>query len=616
MSIIKKIKSALATRRGEAAAGRASPAPQLSGNEQEASSASDNVDRHGKLDKLTSLKKIGLSDRPDVPVGEMIVMPKDAEAKRDASRAQWWVVGHACPAALRRSEWCVNQFEPVKQLGKGAKSRVWEARETASGLTLVLKAYDLRKMHGGEIAQLEREATIHCNLPPHRSVVSLFAAFQDSVACYFLMEKGGKDLYQTMSKRVTSSEEWLVRTVVHPILEGLAHCHAHAVMHRDIKPENFLFGVDGRLRVADFGFAIDVSKYRPTTRLGTLEFMAPEVVTSGRQRDGSTLPRDKRKPYDFGADVWSVGIIVYELLVGQTPFARMTLADTTQAIETSHVSYPPFLSTHAKSFLRACLARNPKERATMAELMQHPWVVAAVGSPTATRRVSRNVEAVMSSGAYAAECTKDVDGIVARQGSWASGPATGSRSLYAGGGLPSVASDRRCTAEATPAPALDSAGSGCQGTLSRLGRQAGVQQSSPAPCLHPVASMGGIANASSGRTLLHQTLTPNRVRRPRAGSASGPAGVAATCTPAQRIANDVRALRMQNNAGDRASIDSNTGSNTFMRTPRVTGRTSLDDLVPAGRTASVTQASKLGPALVHRDRIVSYASTVATNRLR
>ncbi|CAG9463201.1 unnamed protein product [Pedinophyceae sp. YPF-701] len=329
----------------------------------------------------------GASAGPHVPRGVFVEQP----GRKGGT--SWYAIGHACPDWLARTTWTVDAFEPVRQLGKGAKSRVWEARDTATGNMFVLKAYDLRKVTPAEAVQLQRETKIHATLPPHPNVVTFYAGFVDERACYVLMERCGNDLYHSQPSMSNFSEARVVHNVVAPGLRGLAHLHTHGFLHRDIKPENFIYGLDGVLRIADLGFAIDTRKYRPTTRLGTLEFMAPEVVSSGRRADGSVLPRHQRPGYDSTADVWSFGAVVYEVLVGKSPFGRNDADRTSAAIAAGKVVVPIWLSEEARSFLSLCLERDPARRPTARELLDHPWLARLSGSHggphTAPRSVSR-----------------------------------------------------------------------------------------------------------------------------------------------------------------------------------------------------------------------------------
>ncbi|CAG9461737.1 unnamed protein product [Pedinophyceae sp. YPF-701] len=327
---------------------------------------------------------VDLQPAPDVPTGKLIRNKAEHSGRRvRSSLISWWLVGKACPVDLVRADWSVHQFTPVKKIGKGSKSRVWHAVEKSLGRTVVLKVYDLRQMHATEVEQLEREAEIHAQLS-HPNVLQLWAAFQDQVACYFLLESADQDLYHMYPRISQTDERVMVQNVIFPTVDALAYCHSKGVLHRDIKPENLIFGKDGRIRLADFGFAIDVHERRPVTRLGTLEFMAPEVIACGRRPDGTVAHRDKRTPYGAPADVWSVGVIAYELFARRTPFVRSTKDETSKCVERGEFRMPHWASSQAQDFMRRCLTLDVTQRASMEELSTHPWVAQYVSFDPAT----------------------------------------------------------------------------------------------------------------------------------------------------------------------------------------------------------------------------------------
>ncbi|CAG9463153.1 unnamed protein product [Pedinophyceae sp. YPF-701] len=307
----------------------------------------------------------------------------NASGERDAEARglKWQIVSPWCPEELARPSWHASQLQPLECIGRGASSGVWKARDTVSGQIFAVKAYKLSSMASNAQMLLPSEAAIHASLPPHRNVLQLYAAFMDSVACYFILEYAEADLHR-MHDRLpwlqAREERRLARDVLLPLLSGLAHCHSHGIIHRDIKPENLVFGTDGRLKLCDFGFAIDLARHRPTTRLGTLEFMAPEVLTSGNRRDGTVAPRRQRRPYTSAADVWSVGVLAYEMLVGQSPFLRDDVSQTCTAITRAdsmpHRPTDISASLAARSFVADCLRRDAARRPSVSDLLKYEWL--------------------------------------------------------------------------------------------------------------------------------------------------------------------------------------------------------------------------------------------------
>jgi serine/threonine protein kinase len=109
--------------------------------------------------------------------------------------------------------------------------------------------------------------------------------------------------------------------VVLPFLSTLAHLHASGIIHRDIKPENILVTESGSLQLADFGLSIRSESDAPVTRVGTLDYMAPEVVNCPRKRNPQDWKDRTDLHYTAAVDVWALGVLVYELCLGEPPFS-------------------------------------------------------------------------------------------------------------------------------------------------------------------------------------------------------------------------------------------------------------------------------------------------------
>lgn len=140
---------------------------------------------------------------------------------------------------------------------------------------------------------------------------------------------------------------------------------------RDIKPENVVFASDRTLKLIDLGLSINLNAQRATTRLGTLVYTAPEVLTSPDRIDEVTR---ERHGYSEACDAWSVGCLLHELLTGNPPFQRPTQLETYSAIVDEPYLPPVALSGGAQRFLRRALAKDPEARPTMAEMLADPWL--------------------------------------------------------------------------------------------------------------------------------------------------------------------------------------------------------------------------------------------------
>ena len=119
--------------------------------------------------------------------------------------------------------------------------------------------------------------------------------------------------------------------------DALNYCHSKKVIHRDIKPENLLLGIFGELKIADFGWSVHAPSSRRTTICGTLDYLPPEMIED--------------KPHDEKVDLWSLGVLCYELLVGKPPFETATHDGTYHKICRVEYKCPVYVSVDAADLI-------------------------------------------------------------------------------------------------------------------------------------------------------------------------------------------------------------------------------------------------------------------------
>jgi Protein kinase domain len=222
-------------------------------------------------------------------------------------------------AALQQSELVLGRYRPLRPLGSGGSGSVWLARDEHNGLDVALK---IIPREGKAVPRAEREAEAAARLR-HPACQRAYGFGRDSRHVYIAYEYvPGRTFREAL--RAGDLDDAAAIEAAAQVLEGLAHAHARGIVHRDVKPSNVLLaeGEGVSARVLDFGLA----KMREAETLtaqgdvpGTLAYIAPERLGGG--------------PTTAAADVWAVGLMLWEVLAGRHPFWRGSLLETARAIE-------------------------------------------------------------------------------------------------------------------------------------------------------------------------------------------------------------------------------------------------------------------------------------------
>jgi serine/threonine protein kinase len=147
---------------------------------------------------------------------------------------------------------------------------------------------------------------------------------------------------------------------INQLADALSYCHSKKVIHRDIKPENLLLGIYGDLKIADFGWSVHAPSSRRTTICGTLDYLPPEMIDD--------------RPHDEKVDLWSLGVLCYELLVGKPPFETPTHDGTYKKITNNEYKCPVTMNPEAVDLIGRLLRKNPNERLSLEGVMNHSWI--------------------------------------------------------------------------------------------------------------------------------------------------------------------------------------------------------------------------------------------------
>uniref|UniRef100_A0A672LH63 protein kinase C n=1 Tax=Sinocyclocheilus grahami TaxID=75366 RepID=A0A672LH63_SINGR len=265
-------------------------------------------------------------------------------------------------------QFSLTDFKCVAVLGRGHFGKVLLTEYKTTGEMFAIKA--LKK---GDIVARDEVDSLMCekrifetvNSVRHPFLVNLFACFQTKEHVCFVMEyAAGGDLMMHIHADVFSE----LRSVFYAacVVLGLQFLHDHKIVYRDLKLDNLLLDTEGYVKIADFGLCKEGMGFRDRTSTfcGTPEFLAPEVLTE--------------TSYTRAVDWWGLGVLIFEMLVGESPFPGDDEEEVFDSIVNDEVRYPRFLSTEAISIMRRLLRRNPERRlgageGDAEEVKRHPF---------------------------------------------------------------------------------------------------------------------------------------------------------------------------------------------------------------------------------------------------
>ncbi|EYC16637.1 hypothetical protein Y032_0033g2760 [Ancylostoma ceylanicum] len=263
-----------------------------------------------------------------------------------------------------------SDFRLLKVIGRGAFGEVQLVRHTLTNNVYAMKLLnkdDMIKRSDSAFFWEERDIMAHANSD---WIVRLHYAFQDQRYLYMVMEyMPGGDLVNLMTT-YDVPEKW-TRFYAAELVEALAALHSMGYIHRDVKPDNMLISRSGHIKLADFGTCVKMNKngvIKCSTAVGTPDYIAPEIL------------QNQGKEAEFGTEVdwWAVGVFIYEMLIGETPFFAEALVSTYSNImdHKNSLRFPdePVISTHAKDLIRKFLSSaDVRLGKSVDQIREHPF---------------------------------------------------------------------------------------------------------------------------------------------------------------------------------------------------------------------------------------------------
>uniref|UniRef100_A0A3B3E109 Ribosomal protein S6 kinase n=1 Tax=Oryzias melastigma TaxID=30732 RepID=A0A3B3E109_ORYME len=284
----------------------------------------------------------------------------------------------------------MENFELLKVLGTGAYGKVFLVRKVSGhdagklyAMKVLKKATIVQKAKTAEHTRTERQVLEHIRQSPF--LVTLHYAFQTDTKLHLILDYvNGGELFTHLVQRVRFKEQE-VALYSGEIVLALEHLHALGIVYRDLKLENILLDSNGHIVLTDFGLSKEFDQAeRAFSVCGTIEYMAPEIVEGGQSG------------HDKAVDWWSLGVLMYELLTGGSPYTvdgdENSHADIARRILKRDPPFPKDMDPSAKDLIQRLLTKDPKKRLGSGpngaeNIKQHPFYQKIIWEELAAKRV-------------------------------------------------------------------------------------------------------------------------------------------------------------------------------------------------------------------------------------
>ncbi|KAF9110544.1 hypothetical protein BGX27_006204 [Mortierella sp. AM989] len=293
-------------------------------------------------------------------------------------------------------------FTRQELVGRGAYGAVYKGIENATQQVVAIKVLNL-DTEEEDVSDIQREIATLSQLKncDSQNITRYHGSFLNGTKLWIVMDYAAGGSIRSLLQALTKIDEKCIAVIAREVLQALGYLHKHGIIHRDIKAANILLTDEGRVQLCDFGVAgqVTMNSLKRNSFVGTPYWMAPEVI-----REGQT--------YDYKADIWSLGITIYEIATGNPPFADQ---DPMRAVSLIPKSRPAQLegdwTPAMKEFVAFCLHEEPNERPSAEDLLKTKWFKNTSKNSIALLKdlVARYEQHKLDSALHKEETSSDID---------------------------------------------------------------------------------------------------------------------------------------------------------------------------------------------------------------
>ena len=257
-----------------------------------------------------------------------------------------------------------SNYSLIKLIGKGSFGEIYLSKNLLDKKLYAIKILNKKKIKKifGNLNLIYNEINIHSKLK-HKNIIELHYIYEDKKEIKMVMDYCAKgNLYSIIKKYPNGLSEKLSYKYFIQILNAIYFLHKNNVIHRDIKPENILIDKNNNLKLCDFGYSIELHSELHCTFCGTVEYMAPEIID--------------KEYYDYSVDIWSLGILLYEMNYGHSPFASNNMRNIMNKIKKHNINFDEKkISEDCKDLISNLLDVIPEKRYKLYDILNHPFIM-------------------------------------------------------------------------------------------------------------------------------------------------------------------------------------------------------------------------------------------------